>query len=164
MLTLWCPWNNASGGNHVSSRHAARAAVLLLATAPDAFAHGYRAGALGIEHPVISEPYHGAHSTCARLTIVNYGRSTEYLDGISTKAAARTLVLATTGDRGGADRPLGIAIEPGARLELRRPAWCILLSGINTALAADVDEVAGTLMFRSQGAVDITFMIAPAGP
>lgn len=143
-------------------KSASMALCLVLTASGPALAHGYRFGDLEIVHPAVMVPSGQTDCSCAHVKIVNHGTATEYLLGASIAAAQHTyLVSFTTGQ--GLAMPLRLAIAPGATLDLSRHQGCLFMSGITTALEADMGVIPGKLLFERQGPTDIDFMIDAAG-
>jgi copper(I)-binding protein len=125
-----------------------------------AAAHGYRIGALEITHPAIVEPHPGMNCTCAYLRIRNLGTATEYFLGAHVAAGRDTMLLSVNQSRRNTGTEKKIAIAPGETIDLRH-GWCLFISGLTERLEADLNVIAGELLFESAGTIAIEFMIDP---
>jgi hypothetical protein len=57
-----------------------------------------------------------------------------------------------------------VAIPPGETLELRKPSWCLFLTGITISLEPDAGVYPGTLLCERASTVEIKFMIDAENP
>lgn len=136
--------------------------LVLMLSASNSLAHGYRAGPLEITHPAIMVPTPQSDCSCAHVKIVNHGSQPEYFLGAVISAANRTHLIAFPANGHGLATPMRVEILSGQTLDLSHQHWCLFMSGITTPLEADFGAVAGQLLFERQGAVDIEFMIDAA--
>ena len=124
-----------------------------------ALAHGYHAGSLEIVHPAIMVPSPRSDCSCAHVKIINHGARSEYFLGATISAANRTHLIEISAKGNGIETPMRVEIPPGTALDLSRHHWCLFMSGITTALEADMGAITGQLLFEHQGKVEIEFMI-----
>jgi copper(I)-binding protein len=133
--------------------------VFLLFGVVQAQAHSLRVGNLEIVHPAITVPRPHADHTCAHMKISNRGVQTEYFLGarIGIASAAALMQFPEFGSE--AILRKKVAIPPGETLDLRKPSWCLALTGIKVSLEPDTGVYPGTLLFERARKVEIEFMI-----
>lgn len=127
---------------------AAMLVVLMLSSA--AFAHGYSAGPIRIEHPWAAATSPGAPTGVAYMRIANTGRAPIRLIGATTPVAQRAEIHTMSMDGGIMRmRPVvgGLVIPPGGMVRLAPGGLHLMLIGLRGPLLAE-DLVPLTLHFE----------------
>lgn len=135
----------------------------LLALAPAAGAHEYKAGDLKIDHPWIRATPAGAKTAGGYARITNHGKETEKLvGGSATGAAVFEIHEMTTVDNVMKMRKLDAPVEirPGETLELKSGGFHLMLIGLN-APYKEGEKIKGTLVFEKAGTVEVEFKVEP---
>lgn len=146
----------------ISPKTLALGAVATL-TASAAVAHGYRTGALSIQHPWSRETAVGQAVGGGFLTIANSGtRDDRLLSGTSPVAAEVQLHTMTLD--GGVMRMRqvtdGIAIPAKSSVELKPGGYHIMFMGLKRQLRQG-ERFPVTLRFQRAGSVTVQFAIQP---
>lgn len=148
----------------ISSKALALGVVASL-TASAAVAHGYRSGALSIQHPWSRETAVGQAVGGGFLTIANGGtRDDRLLSGTSPVAAEIQFHTMTMG--GGVMRMRqvtdGIAVPAKGAVELKPGGYHIMFMGLRRQLRQG-DRFPVTLRFQRAGNVTVQFAVQPVG-
>lgn len=137
------------------------AAVLLLCFSLPAVAQEYRAGPLTIERPWSRATPPAARVGAGYLVITNGGAAADRLLSASSPAAGRVEVHEMRMD-GGVMRmrelAQGLAIPPGATVELKPGGYHLMLMELPAPLAAG-SSVPMSLVFERAGRVDVELKI-----
>jgi copper(I)-binding protein len=147
-------------------RFAAFAALLLALSAQPTFAHGFKQGAIFIDHPMIQEAPPNARVLGGYITLQNNGTEDDRLLAIESPAAQKVeLHQSVVTD--------GIARMLPMTDGLALPAGQIVWLGDNGTHAMFVqpdrhyapgDELPAVLVFEKAGRVDVTFKVEARGP
>ncbi len=139
------------------------AVVALTATA--AVAHGYRVGALSIQHPWSRETAVGQAVGGGFLTIANGGTRNDRLLSGTSPLAAEVQLHAMTMD-GGVMRMRqvtgGIAVPAKGSVELKPGGYHIMFMGLKRQLRQG-ERFPVTLRFQRAGSVTVQFAVQPVG-
>lgn len=147
----------------------ALAAATALLQARPAAAHEYRAGAIHIDHPVVTPTPGGRNVTAGYFTLHNSADTPDQLVGASSPLAGRVEIHRTSRSEAGVMRmellPEGVALPAGEAVVFRRGGLHLMLLEVTRPLA-EGDEVPLTLVFENAGAVDVVAMVErpSAGP
>jgi periplasmic copper chaperone A len=139
--------------------------VIASLSASAAVAHGYRSGALSIQHPWSRETAVGQAVGGGFLTIANSGSREERLLSGTTPVAAEVQLHTMTMD-GGVMRMRqvtdGIAIPAKGSVELKPGGYHIMFMGLKRQLRQG-ERVPVTLLFQRAGSVTVQFAVQPVG-
>jgi len=145
--------------------HFLAAALLVGFVTSSAQAEDYRAGALQILQPWTRATPKGAQVAGGYLKITNTGATPDRLTGGSTEAAKRFEIHEMSMD-GGVMRMRevkeGVAVAPGATVELRPGGYHIMMMNLARPLAKG-ERVKATLTFERAGKVDVEFDVQALG-
>jgi len=140
------------------------AAALALAVSA-AVAHGYKAGAITIDHPWARATPHGASVGAGYFALTNTGATPDRLVG-ATAAAADHVELHEMSMVDGVMRmrpvKLGIELRPGQTVEFKSGAFHLMMIDLRQPLQQG-QRVKGTLTFEKAGTVDIEFAVEGIG-
>lgn len=148
----------------ISPKALALGAVASL-TASAAVAHGYRSGALSIQHPWSRETAVGQAVGGGFLTVANSGTRDDRLLSGTTPVAAE-VQLHTMKMDGGVMRMRqvtdGIAVPAKGSVELKPGGYHIMFMGLRRQLRQG-ERFPVTLRFRRAGSVTVQFAVQPVG-
>jgi len=148
----------------ISPKALALGAVASL-TASAAVAHGYRSGALSIQHPWSRETAVGQAVGGGFLTIANSGTRDDHLLSGTSPVAAEVQLHTMTMD-GGVMRMRqvtdGIAVPAKGSVELKPGGYHIMFMGLRRQLRQG-ERFPVTLRFRRAGNVTVQFAVQPVG-
>lgn len=134
-------------------------------TASAAVAHGYRSGALSIQHPWSRETAVGQAVGGGFLTVANSGTRDDRLLSGTTPVAAE-VQLHTMKMDGGVMRMRqvtdGIAVPAKGSVELKPGGYHIMFMGLRRQLRQG-ERFPVTLRFRRAGSVTVQFAVQPVG-
>lgn len=134
-------------------------------TASAAVAHGYRSGALSIQHPWSRETAVGQAVGGGFLTITNNGSREDRLLAGTTPVAAEVQLHTMTMD-GGVMRMRqvtgGIALPARGSVELKPGGYHIMFMGLKQQLRQG-ERFPVTLRFQRVGNVTVQFAVQPVG-
>lgn len=134
-------------------------------TASAAVAHGYRSGALSIQHPWSRETAVGQAVGGGFLTVANSGTRDDRLLSGTTPVAAE-VQLHTMRMDGGVMRMRqvtdGIAVPAKGSVELKPGGYHIMFMGLRRQLRQG-ERFPVTLRFRRAGSVTVQFAVQPVG-
>jgi copper(I)-binding protein len=146
----------------------ARAAVMVVvaATAGAALSQNDSAGTtIKVEQPWSRATPAGATVAGGYVKLTNTGSVPDRLVG-ATFARAKTVEIHTMANDAGIMKmrhlPEGVALPPGATVELKSGGVHLMLLGLDRTLKAG-ETVEGSLRFEKAGSVAVTFAIAPLG-
>lgn len=135
---------------------------LFLVFAIPAAAHDFQIGAIKIEHPWTRATAKGARVGAGYMKITNTGTTPDRLIGGDFVASARFEVHEMAVDSGGVMRmralAAGIAIPPGASIELKPGGYHAMFIDLKTPLEKD-KSVKGRLIFEQAGSVDVEYAV-----
>lgn len=146
---------------------AAAGAVLSLAAYPaiPAAAHDYAVGPLKIGHPWARATPPAAKVGGGYLSVENTGPEPDRLIGGSTEAAARLEIHETSladGIMRMREKTDGVAIPPGAKVELKPSALHLMLVDLKAPLKQG-EKVKATLVFARAGSVTVELQVQGVG-
>lgn len=122
-------------------------------------------GGIKIEQPWSRATPAGASVAGGFVRLTNTGDQPDRLLG-ATFAKAKAVEIHSTIDDAGVMKmrqlPDGVALAPGATVELKPGGMHLMLLGLTDGLTAG-DKVTGTLQFEKAGSVDVEFSVAPLG-
>lgn len=148
----------------ISPKALALGAVVTL-TASAALAHGYRTGALSIQHPWSRETAVGQAVGGGFLTIANSSTRDDRLLSGTSPVAAEVQLHTMTMD-GGVMRMRqvtdGIAVPAKGSVELKPGGYHIMFMGLRRQLRQG-ERFPVTLHFRRAGNVTVQFAVQPVG-
>lgn len=140
------------------------AAVVLLCLSVPAVAQEFRAGPLTIDRAWSRATPPAAKVGAGYLVVTNGGQTPDRLTAASSPAAGRVEVHEMQMD-GGVMRmrelAQGLAVPPGATVELKPGGYHLMLMELRAPLAAGA-TVPVTLVFERAGRVDIQLKVEPA--
>jgi hypothetical protein len=139
--------------------------LLLLATAPVAEAQSAKVGDLAIDGVWTRATPPGAPTAAAYLTITNAGTTADRLVGVATAAATKGEVHEMAVANGIMTMRAvagGLAIEPGAKVELKPGGLHLMLVGLKQPLRQG-NTIALTLTFEKAGSVTLDAAVQPIG-
>lgn len=146
------------------TRLAGLLAAAMLALCSNALAHGYEAGDIEIHHPHARATPPGAANGAAYLGLTNRGAAQERLLSASGAVAGRIEIHETrVTDSVVAMRPVpeGVAIAPGARVDLAPGGYHLMLIDLRHPLA-EGERVPIVLTFETAGDIEVELAIEPA--
>jgi copper(I)-binding protein len=130
-----------------------------------AFAHDYTVGSLKIDHPWARATPKGASVAGGYLKITNNGTTPDRLTG-GTSEVAKKLEIHEMSMDGGVmkmrELTEGLAIPPGAIVELKPGSYHLMMTGIAKPFVKG-ERVKASLTFEKAGKVDVEFVIDAAG-
>ena len=131
---------------------------------PMASAKTIKAGDLTIETPWLRATPGGAQVAGGYVKVTNTGTAPDRLVGTSMELAAKGEVHEMATENGVMKmRPVdGIAIAPGASIELKPGGFHLMFMGLKGGLKQG-QAVKGTLVFEKAGTVDVTFDVGAMG-
>jgi copper(I)-binding protein len=141
------------------------AALLLAMTTAGAQADDSKAGDLQISQLWTRVTPKGAQVAGGYLKVTNTGTTPDRLTGGSVEVAKRFEIHEMSMDGGVMKmRELkdGVAIAPGATVELRPGSYHIMMMNLSRPLAKG-ERVKGTLTFEKAGKVDVEFAVEALG-
>ena len=141
------------------------AALLLVITGTGIFADDYKVGKLQISQPWTRVTPKGAQVAGGYLKITNTGTTPDRLTGGSAEVAKRFEIHEMSMENGVMKmRELkdGVAIAPGATVELRPGSYHIMMMNLSRPLAKG-ERVKGSLTFEKAGKVDVEFDVQALG-
>jgi copper(I)-binding protein len=154
---------------HLAKPIARPLAAFLVATTflggGQALGHGYKAGTLQISHPWTRATPAGAKVAGGYLVITNKGAVADRLKGGSTEAGTRIEVHEMAESEGVMRmRKLaeGLAIPPGATVELKPAGYHLMILGLKQPLV-EGEMVKATLLFEKAGPVEIELEVSAMG-
>jgi uncharacterized protein YcnI len=123
-----------------------------------------KAGDLAIEKPWLRATPGGAQVAGGYVRVTNRGSAPDRLVGTSIPLAERGEVHEMSNENGVMKmRPVeGIAIAPGASIELKPGGFHLMFLGLKSPLKQG-QRVKGTLVFERAGSVDVTFDVGAMG-
>lgn len=141
--------------------------VLSLAAYPaiPAAAHDYAVGPLKIGHPWARATPPAAKVGGGYLSVENTGSEPDRLVGGSTEAAARLEIHETSladGIMRMREKTDGVAIPPGAKVELKPSALHLMLVDLKAPLKQG-DKVKAMLVFERAGSVTVELQVQGVG-
>lgn len=140
---------------------AALAAFAILAILSPATAHDYTVGALKLVHPWARATPKGAAVGGGYLKITNTGSVPDRLIGGTSDVAARFVIHEMKMEGGVMKmRPLadGLAIGPGATVELKPGGYHVMFMGLKKQLV-EGERFKSALVFEKAGEIEIEFVI-----
>jgi|SRR5436305_11545996 len=147
----------------MKSRFLIAALIAVLASA--AHSQEYKVGTLVIDHPWTRATPKSAPVAGGYMKITNNGTAPDRLVGGSTEVAKRLEIHEMKMDGGVMKmRELkdGIAIPPGATVELKPGSYHIMMQNLSRPLARG-EKVNGSLTFEKAGKVDVQFAVEGMG-
>lgn len=139
--------------------------VVVGLTATAAVAHGYRVGALSIQHPWSRETAAGQAVGGGFMTIANGGARDDRLLSGSTPVAAEVQLHTMTMDSGVMRMRQvtnGIAIPAKGSVQLKPGGYHIMFMGLKRQLRQG-ERVPVTLRFQRAGSMTVQFAVQPVG-
>jgi copper(I)-binding protein len=139
--------------------------MLVAGFAGGAQAQDYKAGPIEIQNPWTRATPKGAAVAGGYLKVTNTGTTPERLIGGSAEVAQKFEIHQMSMDGGVMKmRELkdGVAIPPGATVELKPGSYHIMMMKLAHPLAAG-ERVKGSLTFEKAGKVDLEFVVEPMG-
>jgi periplasmic copper chaperone A len=140
-------------------------ALLFASIATATQAHDYTAGSIGIDRPWTRATPKNAPVAGGYLKITNSGTAPDRLIGGSVEVAKRFEIHEMKMDGGVMKmRELkdGLAIAPGASVELRPGSYHIMMMNLSRPLSKG-EKVKGSLTFEKAGKVDVEFAVEAIG-
>jgi hypothetical protein len=140
-------------------------AVMLVLLASGASAQDYTVGPLVIDRPWTRATPKNAPVAGGYLKITNTGTAPDRLTGGSVEVAKRFEIHEMSMDGGVMKmRELkdGLAIAPGATVELKPGSYHIMMMNLSRPLSKG-DRVKGSLTFEKAGKVDVEFTVEALG-
>jgi copper(I)-binding protein len=146
-------------------RTAALAALLAVASATSALAHGYTLGDLVIGHPWTRATAPAAQVAAGYLTVENKGREPDRL--LSATFGGSTAVEVHEMAMDGAvmrmrELPKGLELKPGATTELKPGGFHLMFIGLKAGLKQG-ESVKGALVFERAGRIEVEFKVEAIG-
>ncbi|MCZ7659242.1 MAG: copper chaperone PCu(A)C [Xanthobacteraceae bacterium] len=141
------------------------AIALLICLAPAALADDYKAGDLQIVNPWSRATPQGARVAGGYLKITNEGRAPDRLLGGSTEVAERVEVHEMRMEKGVMtmrEVKGGLALAPGASVELKPGSYHLMFMGLKRPLAKG-ERIKGSLQFERAGRVEVEFTVEAIG-
>lgn len=139
--------------------------AIVLMTAGSALAHGYKVGALSIQHPWSRETAVGQKVGGGFMVINNAGKAEDRLVSASTPVAEEVQLHTMTMD-GGVMRMRqvegGIVVPAQGKLELKPGSFHVMFMGLKRPLA-EGERFPVTLRFQKAGAIKVDFAVQPVG-
>ncbi len=136
-----------------------------LACAPQASARSYVVGSLKVTDPWSRATPPGARTGAGYLTVTNAGKAPETLLGAASPAADKVEAhLMSMAGGVMSMRPVsgGLAIAPGATVELKPGGYHLMLIGLKAPLKPG-DRAPLTLNFARAGKVQVELAVGPMG-
>ncbi|WP_421693876.1 copper chaperone PCu(A)C [Aestuariivirga sp.] len=135
-----------------------------LFTISDAQAHEIKIGDIAISHPWARQSPMGADVAAGFMTITNNGKEEDRLVK-ATASITSTVQLHEMKMKGDvmkmSEVPGGIAIPPGATVELKPKSLHVMFMGLK-APVKEGETITGTLTFEKAGTVDVDYdVMAP---
>jgi copper(I)-binding protein len=130
-----------------------------------AAAHGYELGPIKIGHPWARATPPGAQVGGGYLKLTNQGEAPDRLVGAKSNVAGRVEIhemSVTDGVMKMRELPDGLAIAPGATVELKPGGFHLMLMELKQPLAAG-SPVKATLTFEKAGSIEVELKVEPIG-
>lgn len=145
-------------------KRALSVAVLLIATAGTALAHGYKVGPIEIEHPWARATAKGAQTGAAYMVLSSEGKDSDRLVSASTPVADKAELHTHMMDNGVMKmRPVdAIEVTPGSPTPLQPGGLHIMLVGLKNPLVKG-KAFPMTLTFEKAGPVVVQVDVQGAG-
>ena len=141
------------------------AALMIAGYASAAFAHDYKVGPIGIDHPWSRATPRGANVAGGYLKITNTGTTPDRLIGGSANAAKRFEIHEMSmADGVMRMRELkdGLEIPAGATVELKPGSYHVMMMDLSKPFTKG-DRVQATLTFEKAGKIAIEFAVEAIG-
>jgi periplasmic copper chaperone A len=139
-------------------------ALLVVASAAPALAHGYKVGDIEIVHPNARAMVPGAKVGGGFMTLVNQGKTDDRLVSVTSPVTDNVQLHEMSVDNGVMKmRQLkdGIALPAGATVKLEHGGLHVMFMDVKTPFK-EGEMIDATLHFEKAGNVDVKFSVSPA--